>query len=132
MRLALGSDSSRLVVCGLLSTCETWCEKLSTARVAVEIQFGALEESLNWIARLDEHCPGVKSVALLPAGSSVDADQELEAALLEAGAAAVFHSPLEAGRIVDWARRSFDRATAPTVGLAQQVWAELPWSEAAR
>ncbi len=129
LRTALGDDARRLVGCGLRSTCDSWLAQGPASLVAVEADPATIDETLAWIARVEVQYPRASIVALLPAGLERRLADELEAALIEAGAAAVFRSTLDARRLVELAHRHFARNADPALGLVQQIWAELPWSQ---
>jgi hypothetical protein len=116
-------------------------ETATDSFIAVEVRPQNLGEILPWLAKLNERYPQVRLVALAEPSFNgpldLDSDRNarpfdlVAAALREAGALHVAHSPRSLGPVLQIAQRHFQsqmsQNAAANLSPIERVWDSLPW-----
>lgn len=101
-----------------------------TSLVAWEWNTARLSEVIEALGEMDRRYPLARLVALSDEASDATSAALGEEWLREVGAVHVVRSPLEAGVIVNLARRHAARLPEARRGWAERIWEELPWRPA--
>jgi len=122
LRRELAGAGGRVWETRSLADCRDELEQSPASFVVAELTAGNVERLLGLLARLPRWFPAVRL--------AITADRALEGAewlMREAGAVHFLCSPRRAGPLARMACRHLAQAPAPEQGLAERIWASLPW-----
>jgi hypothetical protein len=128
MELALGNLPHRLRELRHLAELDAELVERPTALVAVEVRRGSFVELLAWLSAARARHGKARFAALLD-HTLADHQDEVGAALVEAGVQAIATSPRRLEGLVAFGERHTAAAqkTDENASLVSQVWASLPW-----
>ncbi len=122
LRRELAGSGVRVWETRTLADCRDELIASPASFVVVELGRGNVERLLRLLARQPRRFPAAR-IAVVADRSSADHEWLMR----EAGAVHFLSSPRQAGLLARLACRHLAQAPAPSQGMAERIWASLPW-----